>query len=128
VEAILASAFFPPVQWFQKLLRYDGVLVEACDNYQKQTYRNRCVIATPQGPLPLTVPVEGFGGEKCKMKDVRISSHGSWRRQHWNALESAYGETPFFEYYADDIKEFYSNDYEFLFDFNMQITTALCRL
>ena len=36
------------------------------------------------------------------MKDIRISDHGNWRHLHWNAIESAYNSTPFFEYYKDD--------------------------
>jgi len=74
------------------------------------------------------VPVEGFGGQKCQMKDVRISSHGSWQHQHWNALESAYGETPFFEYYADDIRPFFEKKWEFLYDYNMDITAAVLQI
>ena len=43
---LLSSAYFPPVQWMQKLHRYNKVYVERNDNFCKQTYRNRCVIAT----------------------------------------------------------------------------------
>ena len=49
---------------------------------------------------------------------------GNWRHLHWNALESAYNHTPFFEYYKDDFRPFYEQKYEFLADFN----EALCRL
>ena len=57
-EALLSSAYFGPVQWYQKLNRYDKVRVEAYDSFIKQTYRNRCVIATANGLQALTVPVE----------------------------------------------------------------------
>lgn len=116
-EALLSSAYFGPVQWYQKLNRYDKVSVEAYDSFIKQTYRNRCVIATANGVQALTVPVERTTEPaaaadspqalKCLMKDVRISDHGNWRHLHWNALMSAYGESPFFEYYADDIRPFF---------------------
>lgn len=125
--AILSSAYFPPVQWMQKLNRHTCI-IEQHDNYVKQTYRNRCIIAAANGPQVLTVPIERTDGQKCPMRDVRISDHGEWRHLHWNALVSAYGESPFFEFYADDIRPFFERKYEFLFDFNLEITHTLCRL
>ena len=64
------------------------------------------MIATANGVQTLSIPVEKFDDVKCEMKDVRISDHDNWRHQHWNALLSAYGESPFFEYYQDDIRPF----------------------
>jgi len=127
-SALLSSAYFPPIQWFQKLRRYDKCLVERYDSYAKQTYRNRCVIATANGTQPLTVPVEHYEGDKCLMRDIRISSHGNWQRLHWHALMSAYGESPFFDYYADDLHPFFEKPHTFLFDHNLAIVETLCQL
>ena len=55
---LLQTTYFGPIQWYQKLYRYDHVLIEQYDSYQKQTFRNRCVIATANGLQALTVPVE----------------------------------------------------------------------
>lgn len=126
--AILSAAYFGPVQWYQKLNRYDRCLIECHDHYIKQTYRNRCTIATTQGMQTLSVPIERYDGLKCAMRDIRVSDHGNWRHLHWNALMSAYGESPFFEYYADDIRPFFEKRWEFLFDFNMEITFKMCEL
>ena len=126
--ALLSSAYCAPVQWFQTLNRYDMVMVEQYDNFQKQTYRNRCVIATANGTQALTIPVERPAGEKCLMRDVRISDHGNWRRLHWNALATAYGDSPFFDYYVDDLHPLFAKKREFLFDFNMEMTEVLCEL
>ena len=133
MNAILATTYFGPVQWYQKLNRFDGVLMEQHEHFLKQTYRNRCVIATTQGVQALTVPVEAPVGEgvalsKTEIKDVRISNHGKWRTEHWNALQSAYGESPFFEFYEDDIRPFFENRWEYLLDFNMAITEKMCEL
>ena len=94
----------------------------------KQTYRNRCVIATANGQQTLSIPVEKFDNKKCEMCDVCISDHDNWRHQHWNALLSAYGESPFFEYYQDDIRPFFERKWKYLFDFNTEITYTLCEL
>lgn len=127
MTALLQTTYFGPIQWYQKLYRYDQVLIEQHDNYQKQTYRNRCVIATANGLQALTVPVEAVG-EKCEMKDVRISDHNQWRRIHWNALQSAYSESPFFEYFQDDIRPFFEKKYDYLIDFNEAIRQKICEL
>ncbi len=132
--ALLSSAYFAPIQWYQKLNLYDTVKVEAYDSFIKQTYRNRCVIATANGVQSLTVPVErqeldeNGNVAKCLMKDVRISDHGNWRHIHWNALQSAYGESPFFEFLADDIRPFFERKWTFLYDFNMEICAKMCEL
>ena len=129
--ALLQTTYFGPVQWYQKLHRYDCCYIEQHDSYQKQTYRNRCVIATANGPQALTVPVEHEACNKqeaSKTKDLRISDHNQWRRVHWNALQSAYSESPFFDYYADDIHPFFEKKYTFLLDFNEAIRQTVCAL
>ncbi|MFC2296145.1 MAG: WbqC family protein [Prevotella sp.] len=126
--SLLASTYFGPVQWYQKLNQSDCCLIERHDHFVKQTYRNRCVIATTSGLQALTVPIERYEGAHCEMRDIRISDHGSWRHLHWNALQSAYGESPFFEFYADDLSPFFARRWEFLFDFNTAITRKMCEL
>jgi hypothetical protein len=130
--ALLQTTYFGPIQWYQKLCRYDQTLIEQYDSYQKQTYRNRCVIATANGLQALTVPVEhdtlNIKNEILKVKDLRISDHNNWRRIHWNALQSAYNESPFFDYYADDIRLFFEKKYDFLVDFNEAIRQTVCNL
>lgn len=131
LNTILSSTYFGPVQWYQKLAGSDTVYLEQHDHFIKQTYRNRCVIATTQGPQALTVPVESPQGlriDKTELKDVRISDHGAWRHLHWQALQSAYGESPFFEFYADDLRPFFEKRWDILFDFNLAITRKMCEL
>ena len=90
----LSSAYLAPVEYYTKLFACEKAYVEQYDNYVKQTYRNRCVIAAADGPLALTIPTEKSGTPKCLMKDVRISDHGNWRHIHWNALVAAYRNSP----------------------------------
>ena len=122
MKALLATTYFGPVQWYQKLNRADCAYIECYDSYRKQTYRNRCVIATTNGLQALTIPVErpDTGLHSTLIKDLRISDHGNWRHLHWHALMSAYSESPFFEYYADDIRPFFEKKWDFLYDFNME--------
>ncbi len=124
-KVLLSTTYFGPVQWFQKLHRAEHVMIEQWESFQKQTYRNRCLIATTNGVQALTVPVEKSAA--C-IKEIRISDHGNWRHLHWNALQSAYGESPFFEYYQDDIRPFFEKRWTFLLDFNEAIRQKMCEL
>lgn len=126
--SIVSVAYFGPVEYFKLLSNKTDIWIEQHENYQKQTLRSRCEIATSQGRQTLSIPIEGSHGQKCNIKDVRISEHGNWRHQHWNAIVSAYGDSPFFEFYQDDIVHFFEKRWEFLFDFNMEITSKLCEL
>ena len=124
----LSSAYMAPVEYFTKLYAYSNVFVEQHDNYLKQTYRNRCIIASADGPLTLSIPTEKISQLKCPMKDIRISDHGNWRRLHWTALESAYSSSPFFDYYRDEFQPFFEKKYDYLYDFNEEICSLICEL
>lgn len=127
-SVLLSSAYLAPVEYYTKLLAYDRVLVEQHDHYIKQTYRNRCTIAAPDGELALSIPTVKPDTLKCPLRDIRISDHGNWRHLHWNAIESAYNHTPYFEYYKDDFRPFYEKKYEFLADFNEELCRLVCLL
>ena len=126
MQVLLSTTYFGPVQWYQKLHRADAVLMEQWESFQKQTYRNRCLIATTNGVQALTVPVER--GSSSLIRDMRISDHGNWRHLHWMALQSAYGESPFFEYYQDDIRPFFEKRWDYLMDYNEAICKKMCEL
>ena len=125
MTVLLSTTYFGPVQWYQKLYRSDEAEIEQWESFQKQTYRNRCLIAAPNGIQALTVPVEH---NSQLIKDIRVSDHGNWRHLHWNALVTAYSESPFFEYYQDDIRPFYEQRWDYLLDFNEAIRAKMCEL
>lgn len=125
---LLSSLFLAPIEYYYALNRCNKAIIEINDNYQKQSYRNRCIIAGANGPLPLSIPIEKPKSTKSLMKDIRIAEHGNWRHLHWNAITSAYNSTPFFQYYEDDFRPFYEKKITFLHDFNEQLRTLICRL
>lgn len=128
----LHTTFFGPVKWYQQLYRSEGVYIDTNEPYQKQTVRNHCLIASPNGIQKLTVPIEHQSSttrQQSAITQIRISSHGNWRTQHWHALQTAYGDSPFFMYYEDDIRPFFEEDrWEYLFDYNMDIMKRVCEL
>ena len=133
----LPTTYFGPISWYSRLLRTENWQIDDREYYVKQTTRNHCLIATANGIQKLTVPVEkpsrseerGARSEPLLTREVRLSDHGKWRTEHWNALCTAYGESPFFDYYADDLRPFFERrDWEYLFDYNMAILQKMLEL
>ena len=112
--------YHPPAAFFAVLLQADGLVLEAQENYRKQTYRNRCLIRTAQGVQALTVPVvAGNRAEKVRTSDVEIDYRQNWIHRHWRTLQTAYGSSPYFEYYADYLHDIYKQKPCRLFDLNL---------
>lgn len=124
----LSMAYLAPVEYYMLLSDAEEILLEQHDFFVKQTYRNRCTIATANGVMDLIVPVEKPASNKALIKDIRISDHGNWRINHWKAIMSAYQSSPFFEYYADDLVDCYAKQWDFLWDFNMALQSKLLNL
>ena len=123
----LSTAYLAPVAYYMQICANSKIVIENHCNYIKQTYRNRCIIASANGLQTLSIPVEK-SATKCLTKDIRIAEHGNWRHLHWNAIKSAYNSTPFFEYYEDDLIGFFEKKYDFLFDFNESLRLKLFEL
>jgi hypothetical protein len=124
----LSIAYLAPIEYYIALAKAETVFLEYCEHYEKQSYRNRCTIAAANGKMALSIPVEKLSGAKVLTKDIRISHHNGWQIQHWRSIESAYNSTPFFEFYKDDLFPFYERNWEFLWDFNIEIQAKIFEL
>lgn len=123
----MTTAYLGSIQYYTRLLR-EGCVPDLSVPYRKQTGMNRCVIDSPNGRLALTIPVVNPHG-RTAVGDILISEHGKWRHRHWNALVSGYGQTPYFEYYAEDFFPFYhEKEWELLADFNAALHSTVMRL
>lgn len=120
-QVLVSSSFLGPVSYFASIGGSASIFIDQHENYIKQTYRNRCLIATTNGPLPLTIPVIKTLGNHTPMKDIRIAYYEKWQQLHWRAILSAYSNSPFFLYYRDELEPFYQKQFPFLIDFNEQL-------
>ena len=125
---VLPTTYLGSVEWYRQFLANpSAVQIEVMESFPKQTYRNRCTITTPDGPLTLSVPVKRADSKQLT-RDVEISYQQRWQHQHWIALVSAYKRTPYFDYYADFFRPFYEKETKFLVDFNEKIHEVIVRL
>lgn len=126
MNVLLHPTYFPSIASFAVLAR-KGVVWEACDNFQKQTYRNRCHICTDKGSHALHVPIRHVGGSQGRQKYVQVVMDNSypWKKTHWRTLETAYRTSPFFEYYEDGLKPLFEGSEDSLYAFNLQVIAAV---
>lgn len=126
--AILPLLYLPPVNYFSLINKVsDDFLIEKHEHFPKQTWRNRTSVLSANGKLDLTVPILKGSKMRTKASDVRISNDFAWQRMHWLSLEACYRSSAYFEFYEDDLVPFYTKKFDFLFDYNLQITEWLLK-
>ena len=137
---LFSTAYFPPISYFAAMAedmsglisRADGgssvelspsvVYIEACENYQKQSYRNRCRFYAADGVQALSFPVIHEGGtHKHVISDIKVDYSTPWLMQHKRAIVSAYRTSAYFEYYQDELFEILDSRPERLLDLNMSL-------
>lgn len=119
--ALFSTAYFPPISYVAAMLNKQVVVVEQYETFPKQTYRNRAVVATANGLLPLSVPVVRTNGNHTYTKDMDICYNENWTAKHWRAIESAYNSSPYFLYYKDDVEAILNKKHRTLLELNMDI-------
>lgn len=127
-EALLSTAYLPPVSYFSVMAQYGAVRIEACENFQKQSYRTRARIASSSGVEILSVPILKGSGHKRLISEIEIDYKRDWVQLHERALMSYYGSAPFFIYYRDDIFSVLESRPRFLLDLNTRLTRVLAEL
>jgi hypothetical protein len=129
MSAVLTELhYLPSIPFFQQLLAAESLLLDAHEHYHKQTYRNRCLVLTAQGPQLLTVPVvDGARAEKVATSAIEIDYRQNWRHRHLRTLQTAYGNSPYFSYYADYLNDIYAEKHTRLWDLNLALLHLLLR-
>jgi len=117
---LLQPTYFSSIIQYVGISKTEKIFFENEDNFQKQTYRNRCYINTSSGKQVLTVPVQHNKGEKVKTKDVKIDYKDQWQKLHLRSLFTAYNSSPFFEFYIDDLRPIFEIKTTFLVDLNLK--------
>lgn len=151
---VFTTPYLPPISWWQRWVDAGMPDLGGDVPFGRHAGLNRALIDSPNGPLTITIPIagkgdphlitprvvdavpmansspleEGRGGARMLLSHVMMSSHGDWRHKHWHALESAYFNSPYFEYYYDDFAAIYQGDEQMLWRFNLQLIELVARL
>jgi hypothetical protein len=127
-KTLLSTAYLPPISWFKIMLGADEVLLEQHENFIKQSYRNRCNILAANGVLALSIPLVKPPEIKVNIKDIKIDYKTDWQKQHLKSIESAYRNSPFYEYLIDDFIPIYQKKPQYLFEFNLLLINTVLKI
>ena len=109
--------YFGALSYYHALAQHEHIVFDSTAAFSKMSFKNRMVIATAQGPLHLSIPIEGGRDQKTPMNEIRIAYDSPWKSQHFKAIHINYKRAPYFEYYVDSLKALYDNEYVYLNDF-----------
>ena len=124
---LLETQYLPSVAWCSAVWQSETVALDGAEHYQKGSLRNRCHVAGPNGPQRMSIPLVKGKHQQTPIREVRISYEEPWQRQHWRTIQAAYGNAPYFEHYADDIRVFYEQKWTFLFDYNLDFQLLILK-
>jgi hypothetical protein len=124
-KVLFETQYFPCTYLFAATAGHELVL-EQHEHYQKRSLRNKCIIANSHGIQCLTIPLKKGKHEQQPINEVQISYQDKWQRNHLQSIQSAYGKSPYFDHYYQEIEDLYSQTTVFLFEFNLNIIHYFC--
>lgn len=120
--SLFIPTYFSPISQYSEIVKSDSIVFEMEDNFQKQSYRNRCYIFNANGKQLLNIPVKDKNkgtSQRKKTKDLLVDNDAQWQIHHLKSLQTAYRTSPFYEFYEDDLRTIFTKKYTFLQDVNI---------
>ena len=120
MKIIIHPTYFPNIDLLSQLIKSENILFEISDKYIKQTLRNRTEIHAANGKLILSIPVKYSSSKKEKYKDIKICYNSRWQKIHLKSIESAYRNSPYYDFFEDYFIKFFNKKEKFLIDANIK--------
>ncbi|QNM85927.1 WbqC family protein [Polaribacter pectinis] len=118
--SLFIPTYFSPISQYSEIIKSDTIVFEMEDNFQKQSYRNRCYIYNTNGKQLLNIPVKHPIKEgRKRTKDTLIDNDSLWQDHHFKSLKTAYRTSPFFEFFEHDIAHIFEKKHKYLQDLNI---------
>jgi len=99
-----------------KLSQQDDIVISSGFRFEKPSGFNRLRILGVNGPILLSIPVKKHKAG-IPVSEIEIDYLQKWQNQHWRSIQSAYGKSPYFEYFKSDLKKIYGASPERLIEF-----------
>lgn len=118
-KLIIDIHYFPGVIFYKKAINFSHIIFDQYEHYEKMSFRNRCVLAGSNGPVTLSIPLEGGRNQRAPVKEVRIDNRQNWQRHQWTTITSCYNRSPWFDFYRPGLEALYSRKPSFLLEWNL---------
>lgn len=118
--ALFTPAYFAPISQYVAMIHSENIIFEVEENFQKQSYRNRCYIYGANGKQLLSIPINHpLTNNRKKTKDALIENNTPWRAQHFKSLQSSYRSSPYFEFFEDDLALLFNKKHKYLIELSI---------
>ncbi len=118
--SLFIPTYFSPISQYSEIIKSESIVFEMDDNFQKQSYRNRCYIHNSNGKQLLSIPVKHqIKDGRKKTKETLVENNFPWQDHHFKSLKIAYRSSPFFDLFEDDIAHIFEKKYKYLQDVNI---------
>lgn len=126
---ILPSQYFGSTEYWTAIAKGgDEVVIDLGEHYVKRTERNRTEIMTAGGVMQLSVHIQQANRPRQPMRSIKIDYSKRWQHQHLVAMESAYRNSPYYDYYGDRFAKLYSMEWKYLVDLNLATLEEVCSI
>lgn len=126
-KIIISSAYWGSIWRYQQLFHNNYTALQSNNRWDKKNPSNRCYIATANGIQMLSIPLQKFS-DKTPLENIKISYQEDWQKKHWKSITTAYNNSPWFNYYQNEIEEFYKTPVLFLNELNLKIEEKILKL
>ena len=127
-SVLLSTAYLPSLEYTIQCIRFQKVWIELFETYQKQSFRNRCSIATANGLFQLSIPIKKVNGNHTKTGEIEIDNSTGWNQIHWRSIASAYTHSPYFIHYRDPFESIFNNPPMLLTELNTQLLKVVFKI
>jgi hypothetical protein len=125
---VLSLHYLPCIEWYTNLIKYPTVVLENCEHFVKSGGFNRTHISTAQGRQLLTIPVAGGRNHRAVVNTLVPDDSKNWLRQHWHAIQTAYGKAPYFVDYSPWFEAVYTRKVTTIWQFNLELHGIILQL
>ncbi|MBK6481450.1 MAG: WbqC family protein [Saprospiraceae bacterium] len=126
IHTRFTTQYFPDIPTLRHMFSSQVVLIEAAENYQKNSLRNRCYLASSTGKIMLSVPLCKGKHQQLAIREVRIAHHLPWVSNHLRTISNYYKRAPFFDHFFGDIEAILGRKQTFLLDLNWDLLHYIC--
>ncbi|MFN7911769.1 MAG: WbqC family protein [Bacteroidota bacterium] len=116
MEVILGTAYWPNLSYFYCLLNHNCT-IDKGEHYTKQSFKNRATILTANGVQNLIIPVQKFSNH-TPVHQIKLCYKEKWQTNHYRSIYSAYKNSPYFDYFENELRLVYNYKPEYLHEFN----------
>ena len=118
---LIETQLLPPSFVYIEAIRQGGWLIEANENYQKKSLRNRFFTVSSKSSELSSVPLEKGKANQKPIQEVKISYSENWQAKIEHRLNTAYGSAPYFLEYIDSLINILKQRFIHLYELNMNL-------